>query len=71
MFFGLHFICLCLLSDDGDGGSKWMVFAVKMSKQSDKHLYESQEVEIPLDNTQVTSYWVIQRQREAFFVIQP
>ena len=51
--------------------SEWMVFAVKMSKQSDKHLYESQEVEIPLDNTRVTSYWVIQRQREAFFVIQP
>ena len=53
-FFGLHFISLRLLS--GDGGIEWMVFAVKMSKHSDKHLYESQEVEIPLDNTQVTSY---------------
>ena len=53
--------------------SEWMVLAVKMSKQSDKHLYESQEVKIHLDNTRVT-YWVIQviqRQREAFFVIQP
>ena len=34
--------------------SEWMVFAVKMSKQSDKHLYESQEVKIHLDNTRVT-----------------